>query len=671
MLCTFVQPGQVYYVPMRQSSSVLPVRVPGGGRGLKVLDATSTIAMSEPGSVRVIEALRRQYDSRASAVVDSGRRDLFEMTRWPRRREYQEPLLEQLELASRALDGTSHTQPQERERHGEAIRTVLGAELRALSAPTRAAMRERDAAHAAREATAGGEEAQMHTTASDEKAQQLARATATADAAYKKAWRLSSKGIEEIGEMGSAPIMLGHLGDLGSNARDGVTLPSGRTVVVADRQSELGNPIVMEEQTADERDAVCVGYEELIRAADGDAAAARLLEEAAAGRRKVQRELLAPEGCAAREDAIEALVERLVCGERLWLGCRCWPHQCHTGSLAVMLLERAGLTAEAKQLGTQLYNQWACGGTRARGRRQQQLRDGWAESGMQREASEDNETEAAAAVEPSFERPGAPLASAMTVAEGTLRGREKQAARMRAGPRAEWPALPEAAGEDEMTRSSDGTLLPVAWRVGRRLREAALVASGVIAERRRRMRRASEAAAQRLGTTRREQRASARSARTAARSEAAAQERSAQQEAMWAMGAAARNSQLRERRDNKAMSGGCEVGALLTAAEEGDQEARGQLSAVWDVRMPLAYFRDDVEDWSSRRGHVRANIVGYTEDGEVQVQPVGTVVGCKVQRVVGGRRQRAEYTQWEMCTLTWREVRGEKRYGRHRVSPAR
>ena len=253
----------------------------------------------------------------------------------------------------------------------------------------------------------------------------------------------------------------------------------------------------------------------------------------------------------------------------------------------------------------------------------------------------------------------------MTVAEGTLRGREKQAARMRAGPRAEWPALPEAAGEDEMTRSSDGTLLPVAWRIGRRLREAALVASGVIAERRRRMRRASEAAAQRLGTTRREQRASARSARAAARSEAAAQERSAQQEAMWAMGAAARNSQLRERRDNKAMSGGCEVEALLTAAEEGDQEARGQLSAVWDVRVPLAYFRDDVEDWSSRRGHVRASIVGYTEDGEVQVQPVGTVVGCKVQRVVGGRQQRAENTQWEMCTLTWRELRGEKRYGRH------
>ena len=162
---------------------------------------------------------------------------------------------------------------------------------------------------------------------------------------------------------------------------------------------------------------------------------------------------------------------------------------------------------------------------------------------------------------------------------------------------------------------------------------------------------ASEAAAQRLGTTRREQRASARSARTAARSEAAAQERSAQQEAMWAMGAAARNSQLRERRDNKAMSGGCEVGALLTAAEEGDQEARGQLSAVWDVRVPLAYFRDDEEDWSSRHGHVRASIVGYTEDGEVQVQPVGTVVGCKVQRVVGGRQQRTEYTQWEVCTL--------------------
>ena len=75
-----------------------------------------------------------------------------------------------------------------------------------------------------------------------------------------------------------------------------------------------------------------------------------------------------------------------------------------------------------------------------------------------------------------------------------------------------------------------------------------------------------------------------------------------------------------------------------------------------------------MEDWSSRRGHVRASIVGYTEDGEVQVQPVGTVVGCKVQRVVGGRQQRAEYTQWEMCTLTWRELRGEKRYGRHRVA---
>ena len=108
--------------------------------------------------------------------------------------------------------------------------------------------------------------------------------------------------------------------------------------------------------------------------------------------------------------------------------------------------------------------------------------------------------------------------------------------------------------------------------------------------------------------------------------------------------------------------------ALLTAAEEGDREARGRLSAVWGVRVPLAFFRDDVEDWSGRREHVYADIVGYTESGEMQVQPVGKVVGCKVRRVIGGRQQRAEYLQWELCTLTWRELRGEKRYGRHRVA---
>ena len=252
-------------------------------------------------------------------------------------------------------------------------------------------------------------------------------------------------------------------------------------------------------------------------------------------------------------------------------------------------------------------------------------------------------------------------------AERALRRRDKHAARMRSGPWAEWPALPEAAHEDALTRTSDGTLLPVAWRVSLRLREAALVASGMIAERRRRTNRAREAAAQRLGTTRHEQKTSERRAQAATRQAAVAQEGRDRQVAEWAAGATARGSTLRKRGATAPGREG-EVEALLTAAEEGDREARGRLSAVWGVRVPLAFFHDDVEDWSGRREHVYADIVGYTEGGEMQVQPVGRVVGCKVRRVVGGRQQRAEYTQWELCTLTWRELRGAKRYGRHRVA---
>ena len=110
------------------------------------------------------------------------------------------------------------------------------------------------------------------------------------------------------------------------------------------------------------------------------------------------------------------------------------------------------------------------------------------------------------------------------------------------------------------------------------------------------------------------------------------------------------------------------MAALLTAAEEGDEHAREEVSAAWVVRLPLALFHDGDEDWRSRREHVHADVVGFTADGEVQVQPVGRVVGRKVRGGVGGQWQRAAYTQWEVCALTWRELRGERRYGKHRVA---
>ena len=183
-----------------------------------MLDANTKMATSESGPTHEIETLQRAYDGRARAVVDCGRRDLFEPMRWPRREEYREPLLGQLELARRALDGTHCAHPEERTRLGEALRTVLGAELCALSAPTRAAMRERDAEREERVARQEGAER-------DGPEPGPAQAAAAAEAEYAAARRKGARS-------GEGPITIGHLDEVGTLDVDGAKLPGGRTVVV-------------------------------------------------------------------------------------------------------------------------------------------------------------------------------------------------------------------------------------------------------------------------------------------------------------------------------------------------------------------------------------------------------------------------------------------------------